>query len=193
MPVGRLEESRGGGGAKRGEASRAGVPGESVYMVSGWTPGKRDGAARLSEEEGGSKKPASSNRGVSWKGAPKSSPSTMRGLVKSEGKSSFLRPGVDKKSSKGDSMGEVKNSLGCFAEESPARRRTERMACAASSAEFRGWEAVLRDISGVVLSSILRYSEQSEEKGSFSVDGGISSDVRRLTVRGAGGKNVGMP
>lgn len=114
--------------------------------------------------------------------------------MKSEGKSSFLRPGVERKSSKGDSMGEVKNSLGGFAEESPTRR-IERMAWAASSSDELGrWEAVLRLISEVGLSSILRYSEQSEENGSFSVDG-ISSngEVRLLAVRGAGGKNVGMP
>jgi len=114
--------------------------------------------------------------------------------VKSGAKSSFLRPGVERKSSKGDSMGEVKNSL-CFAEESP-ERRIERIAWAAcSSEEFGGLEAAVRLISEDGLSSMVRYSEQSEEKGSFSEDGVISSndEVRRVTVRGVGGKNVGMP
>jgi hypothetical protein len=119
----------------------------------------------------------------------------MRGLVKSEGKSPPPRAGVDKNSSKGDSsMGEVRNGLGGLSKESPPRRRP-RIACAASSAEFGGWEVVLRLISEDGWSSILRYSEQSEENGSFSGDGGISSndEVRRFTVRGVGGKNVGMP
>jgi type II secretory pathway component PulC len=42
---------------------------------------------------------------------------------------------------------------------------------------------------------MVRYSEQSEEKESFSVDGVISSndEVRRVAVRGVGGKKVGMP
>ena len=64
-----------------------------------------------------------------------------------------------------------------------------RIAWAASSCE-----AALRLIS-VVLSSIVRYSEQSEEKVSFSGDGVISSndEERRVSVRGVGGKNVGMP
>jgi len=113
--------------------------------------------------------------------------------VKSGEKSPFLRPGVERKSSKGDSMGEVKNSF-CF-EESPGRRK-ERIAWAACSSEgFRGSEAVLRLISEVVLSSMVRYSEQSEEKASFSEDDVISSndELRRVTVRGVGGKNVGMP
>jgi hypothetical protein len=115
----------------------------------------------------------------------------MRGLVKS-GNSSLLRPGVERKSSKGDSMGEVKNSVG-FAEESPARK-IERMAWAASSTEELGGLAVPRLMSEG-LSSMVRYSEQSEENASFSVDGIISSndEVRRVTVRGVGGKNVGMP
>jgi hypothetical protein len=194
VPVGRLEESPGGGGAKRGEASRAGVAGEIVYMLSRFTDGKRDAVARLSDEEGGSKRPASSNRGVSWNRAPKSSPSAMRGLVKSAAKSSLLRPGVERKSSKGDSMGEVKNSLR-VAEESPGQRM-ERIAWAAcSSEEWRGFEAASRLTSGDVLSSMVRYSEQSEEKASFSEEGVISSngEVRRVTVRGVGGKNVGMP
>ena len=42
VPLGRLAESLGGGGAKRGEASRAGVAGEIVYMLSrfyGWEEG----------------------------------------------------------------------------------------------------------------------------------------------------------
>jgi hypothetical protein len=116
VPVGRLEESR-RGEAKRGEASRAGVEGETEYMASRLMVEEREGAALLSEDERGSNRPASSNKGVLWKGAPKSSPSTMRGLVKSAGKSSFLRPGVERKSSKGDSIGEVKYSL-CL-EESP--------------------------------------------------------------------------
>jgi hypothetical protein len=178
---------------KRGEASRAGVEGEKLYMVSRFTVEETRGAARLSDVDEGSKRPASSNSGVSWKGAPKSSPSTMRGLVKSRAKSSFLKPGVQRKSSKGDSMGEVKYSL-CF-EESPARR-IERIAWAASSSEDGGGcAAVLRAISEVGLVSILRYSEQSEEKASSSVDGVISSndEVRRVTVRGVGGKKVGMP
>jgi len=89
-------------------------------------------------------------------------------------------------------MGEVKNSLAF--EESPARR-IERMAWAASSSEeLGGLGAGLRLISEG-LSSMVRYSEQSEENASFSVDGIISSndEVRRVTVRGVGGKNVGMP
>jgi len=113
--------------------------------------------------------------------------------VKSWPNSSFLRPGVDRKSSKGDSMGEVKNSL-CFVGESPARR-IERIAWAASSSkEVGGLEAGLRLISEEGLSSMVRYSEQSEEKGSPSEDGVISSndEVRRVTVRGVGGKNIGM-
>jgi hypothetical protein len=189
VPVGRLEESRGGGGAKRGEASRAGVAGEMVYMFSRLTDGKECAEARLSDEDGGSKKPASSNRGVSLKWV-NSSPSAMRGLVKSWPNSSFLRPGVDRKSSKGDSMGEVKNSF-CFVEESPARR-IERIAWAASSSKEVGG---LRLTSGEELSSMVRYSEQSEENASFSEEGVISSndEVRRVTVRGVGGKNVGMP
>jgi len=83
VPVGRLEEeeSRDEWGAKRGEESRAGVAGDRVYMLSRFKDGKSCWA-RLSDEEG-SKRPTSSNRGVSWKGAPKSSPSAMRGLVKS--------------------------------------------------------------------------------------------------------------
>ena len=43
---------------------------------------------------------------------------------------------------------------------------------------------------------MVRYSEQSEEKASLSEVGVISSiddGVRRVTVRGVGGKNVGMP
>lgn len=117
VPVGRLEENR-LGEAKRGEASRAGVVGETEYMASRGKDEESDDAGRLSDDGGGSKRPTSSNKGVCWKGAPKSSESTMRGLVKSaEGKSSFLRPGVERKSSKGDSMGEVKYSL--WAEESP--------------------------------------------------------------------------
>lgn len=190
VPVGRLEESRWGEEAKRGEESRAGVAGETVYMLSRFMAEWGDGGGRFSEEEGGSKKPTSSNRGVSWKGAPKSSPSAMRGLVKSGPKSSFFNPGVQRKSSKGDSIGEVRNSL--FAEESPARSK-ERIAWAASS-ELGVWEAVLA-VSEDGWSSIVRYSEQSEEKGSVSIDGVISSDegVRRVTVRGVGGKNVGMP
>lgn len=136
MPVGRPEESR-WGELKRGDASSAGVAGETVYMASRFMAAGRDGAGRLSDEEGGSKRPISSNRGVLWKGAPKSSPSAMRGLVKSAPKSSFLRPGVERKSSKGDSIGEVKNSF-WFAEESSARR-TDRMARTASSSdEFGG-------------------------------------------------------
>jgi hypothetical protein len=66
---------------------------------------------------------------------------------------------------------------------------------ASSSEELGGLEAVLVLISGEGLSSMVRYSEQSEEKASFSADGVISSneEVRRVTVRGVGGKNVGMP
>jgi len=67
VPVGGLEESRGGGGAKRGEASRAGVAGEMVYMLSRLTAEKEGADARLSDEEWGSKRPTSSNRGVSLK------------------------------------------------------------------------------------------------------------------------------
>jgi hypothetical protein len=117
VPVGRLEERR-RGEAKSGEESRAGVVGETEYMASRLRSDERGGCAgRFSKDEVGSKRPASSKRGVLWKGAPKSSPSTMRGLVKSGGNSSFLKPGVGRKSSKGDSMGEVKNSP-CL-EESP--------------------------------------------------------------------------
>ena len=116
MPVGRLDENR-CGGAKRGEASRAGVVGETGYKASKFMADEGLGAGRFSDDEGGSKRPTSSKSGVLRKEAPKSSPSTMRGLVKSEGKSSFLRPGVERKSSKGDSIGEVKYSL-CL-EESP--------------------------------------------------------------------------
>jgi hypothetical protein len=115
--------------------------------------------------------------------------------VKSGAKSSPLRPGVERKSSKGDSMGEVKNSF-CFVGESPARRIERMMAWAASSSEeVGGLEALLRHISEDELSSMVRYSEQSEEKASFSAEGVISSDdeVRRVTVRGVGGKNVGIP
>jgi len=70
------------------------------------------------------------------------------------------------------------------------------MARAVSSTEELGRvEASLRLISVEGLSSIVRYSEQSEEKASFSAVGIISSndEVRRVTVRGVGGKNVGMP
>ena len=41
-------------------------------------------------------------------------------------------------------------------------------------------------------SSIVKYSEQSDEKASLSVDCDIS-EVRRVTVRGVGGKEVGIP
>jgi hypothetical protein len=193
VPVGRLEERR-RGEAKRGEASRAGVVGEREYIESRLMAEERGGAGRLSDDEGGSKRPTSSKRGVLWKGAPKSSPSAMRGL-KSEGKSSFLIPGVERKSSKGDSIGEVKYSF-CL-EESPAWRR-ERIAWAAcSSEELEGREAAgLRlTTSEVGFSSIVRYSEQSEEKASLSGDWDMSSDdeVRWVTVRGVGGKKVGIP
>ena len=70
------------------------------------------------------------------------------------------------------------------------------MAWAASSSKEVGrLVAGLRLISEEGLSSMVRYSEQSEEKASFSEDGVISSndEVRRVTVRGVGGKNVGMP
>ena len=101
------------------------MAGEIVYMLSRFTDGKRDAIARLSEG-GGSKRPASSNRGVWWNWAPKSSPSAMRGLVKSGEKSSLLRPGVERKSSKGDSMEDVKNLLG-FAEEDRGREAASRL------------------------------------------------------------------
>lgn len=50
-------------------------------------------------------------------------------------------------------------------------------------------------VSELGCSSMVRYSLQSEEKASFSMGGDISSDeaVGRVTVRGVGGKNVGMP
>ena len=66
---------------------------------------------------------------------------------------------------------------------------------ASSSEEGGGFEATLWLVSTVGLSSMVRYSEQSEEKGSFSGDGVISSndEVRRVAVRGAGGKDIGMP
>ena len=114
--VGRLEGSRCGEGTKRG-VSRAGVAGETGYISSRFIAEKRGDVIRLSDVECGSKRPASSNRGVSWKGAPGSSSSKMRGLTKSWAKSSFLGLGVRRKSSKGDSMGEVMYSLCC--EESP--------------------------------------------------------------------------
>ena len=64
VPVGRLEESR-RGEAKRGEASRAGVVGETEYMSSRLMDEERVVAAvLLSEDERGSKRPASSNKGV---------------------------------------------------------------------------------------------------------------------------------
>ena len=64
---------------------------------------------------------------------------------------------------------------------------------ACSSEEVGGLEAALRLISEVVLSSMVRYSEQSEEKASFSEVISSDEEVRRVTVRGVGGKNVGMP
>ena len=57
------------------------------------------------------------------------------------------------------------------------------MAWAACSSGGLGW-------------SMVRYSEQSEENTSFSAeDEAISSEgeVRRVTVRGVGGKKVGIP
>ena len=44
-------------------------------------------------------------------------------------------------------------------------------------------------------SSIVKYSEQSDAKASLSVDRDISSndEVRRVTVRGVGGKEVVIP
>jgi hypothetical protein len=169
------------------------VVGEREYIESRLMAEEGGCTGRLSEDECGSKRPMSSKRGVFGKGAPKSSPSAMRGLVKSVGKSSFLRPGVERKSSKGDSIGEVKYSL-CL-EESPAWRR-ERIAWAAcSSEELVGREAGLRLTSEAGFSSIVRYSEQSDEKASLSVECDISSndEVRRVTVRGVGGKKVGIP
>ena len=66
---------------------------------------------------------------------------------------------------------------------------------ACSSEELGGSETALRFISEAGFSSMLRYSEQREEKESFSVDAVISSneEVRRVTVRGVGGKKVGIP
>lgn len=60
---------------------------------------------------------------------------------------------------------------------------------------FAACSSVLRFISGAGWSSIVRYSEQREEKASFSEDGIISSkgELRRFTVRGVGGKKVGIP
>ena len=50
-------------------------------------------------------------------------------------------------------------------------------------------------VSEDILSSMVRYSEAREEKAPSSADGVSSSDdkVRRVTVRGVGDKNVGMP
>ena len=66
---------------------------------------------------------------------------------------------------------------------------------ASSSEEFGGQGATLRPVSDDILSSMVRYSEAREEKAPSSADGVSSSDdkVRRVTVRGVGDKNVGMP
>jgi len=67
------------------------------------------------------------------------------------------------------------------------------IAWAACSSE----EAVSGATSEAGFPSMVRYSEQSEEKASLSVDGeAIWSDndeVRRVTVRGVEGKKVGIP
>jgi len=117
VPVVTLEEGWNGGGTERGEASSAGVAGEIAYMLLRCTDGKSGGATRLSDEEGGLKGPAPPNRGVPRKGAPKLLPPAMKGWVNSEAQSLLLRPGVERKLSKGDSTGEVENLLGFAAQD----------------------------------------------------------------------------
>jgi len=71
VPVGRLEESRGGGETKRGGASSAGMAVEPVYMSSRCTGGKYGDTKHKSDGNAGSKRPVSSNR-VLLEGAPNS-------------------------------------------------------------------------------------------------------------------------